>query len=80
MMSAVNPKGMIPMTPEMMNSVKGNRPMPCSVKPPGMIRLLNLDVKKIHLNSKEYKLTQYNQTNQYLQYADFTRHTIQLPR
>ena len=80
MMSAVNPRGMIPMTPDMMSSVKGNRPMPCSVKPPGMIKLLDLNINKIHLNSKEYKLTQYNQTNQYLQYDNFTRHTIQLPR
>lgn len=80
MMSAINPRGMIPITPEMMSSVKGNRPMPCSVKPPGMIRLLDLDVNKIHLNSKEYKLTQYSQTNQYMQYDNFTRHTIQLPR
>jgi hypothetical protein len=42
--------------------------------------LLDLNVKKIHLNAKEYKLTQYNQTNQYLQYDSFSRHTIQLPR
>lgn len=80
MMSATNPRGMIPMTPDMMSAVKGNRPMPCSVKPPGMIKLLDLNVNKIHLNAKEYKLTQYNQTNQYLQYDNFTRHTIQLPR
>jgi hypothetical protein len=45
-----------------------------------MIRLLNVETNKIHLNPKEYKLTQYNQTNQYVQYDNFTRLTIQLPR
>lgn len=80
MMSGINPRGMIPMTPEMMTAVKGNKTMPCSVKPPGMIRLLDLNMDKINLNKKEYKLTQYNQTNQYMQYDAFSRHTIQLPR
>ena len=71
--------GILPMTTDMMAAVKGNRSMPCSVRPPGMIKLADLDVEKLRLSDKEYKLTQYNQTNQYLQY-DYSKHSVQLPK